>query len=620
MNQNLFIIGPVASGKNTLLDGLKKKYNLNILDTGKLYRYLAWCICKKTDINPNFDLLYKNDGQEVKRISQKIYQWNRTLESSLKELEIVDGKLFIGGQEVDEGELYSKEVNSIISLVAKSQLIRKRILHFINQDIIKRVGNYALTGHNLKEMDTTQFTTIFLDITDEKAAGRLYSRNPESYGNISDAYKEVVQRNSNDEMEKNRRLIPSLYNAIYVDTTTLSEQQVLDIVIKEIERIEETNKKFSELQENTSIDRKNFKWIFHPILQVIKAYLDRNLDKFLKEKDYISKTDLEYQVLTKLCSYRLEELFRGDIAILKSMNQDIQDRKDEQFGNLIQAMLDKKIFLNSALVDKEIQNQIKRLENLYNSNGTKQMMKEINSSRNKENISLEDIVYKRVNTITSRLIAQNCHYLHTPRNDEFISYGAFVEGQALPIAWVSYSKQDREYKKQLLHYLGIEPQNTLEMTRAWCSSSAPQNIMSSLFQHSIDAIKAEWKNLKKEGKVNKDLQAITTTINPNLGFKASSFLGCNFIPFALRPAKFTYCKQGNEVEYMTRRKIEGKNVQYFENQFNVLPLNEIILCMDKKKQDEISQGSIYTMDKKSYNKVLEGEKNGKNLNCDQEQR
>ena len=125
MNQNLFIIGPVASGKNTLLDGLKKKYNLNILDTGKLYRYLAWCICKKTDINPNFDLLYKNDGQEVKRISQKIYQWNRTLESSLKELEIVDGKLFIGGQEVDEGELYSKEVNSIISLVAKSQLIRK---------------------------------------------------------------------------------------------------------------------------------------------------------------------------------------------------------------------------------------------------------------------------------------------------------------------------------------------------------------------------------------------------------------------------------------------------------------------------------------------------------------
>ena len=33
----------------------------------------------------------------------------------------------------------------------------------------------------------------------------------------------------------------------------------------------------------------------------------------------------------------------------------------------------------------------------------------------------------------------------------------------MPIAWVSFSKQDREYKKQLLYYLGIEPQNTLEI-------------------------------------------------------------------------------------------------------------------------------------------------------------
>ena len=48
MNQNLFIIGPVASGKNSLLDNLKKKYNINILDTGQLYRYIAFCIFQKT--------------------------------------------------------------------------------------------------------------------------------------------------------------------------------------------------------------------------------------------------------------------------------------------------------------------------------------------------------------------------------------------------------------------------------------------------------------------------------------------------------------------------------------------------------------------------------------------
>ena len=119
------------------------------------------------------------------------------------------------------------------------------------------------------------------------------------------------------------------------------------------------------------------------------------------------------------------------------------------------------------------------------------------------------------------------------------------------------------------------------MTRAWCSNSAPQNIMSSLFQYSIDDVKKEWDKLKIQGKVNKDLQAITTTINPNLGFKASSFLGCNFIPFALRPAKFTFGKKDNKMEYMTRREIESKKLEFVENEFNILPLNEMILYFPK---------------------------------------
>ena len=37
------------------------------------------------------------------------------------------------------------------------------------------------------------------------------------------------------------------------------------------------------------------------------------------------------------------------------------------------------------------------------------------------------------------------------------------------------------------------------MTRAWCSNSAPQNIMSSLFQYSINEVKEEWKKLKEKG-------------------------------------------------------------------------------------------------------------------------
>ena len=621
MNQNLFIIGPVASGKNTLLDNLKRKYNINILDTGKLYRYLALCATQRTTINPDYQKLFENDKQEETRIIQQLYSWNRTFEESLNELEIIDGKLVVEGQEVTDDKLYSKEVNSIISLVAKSNLIRKRILNFINNDFGKRVGNYAMTGHNIQEIDTTQFITIFLDITDEKAAERLYGRNPTSYKSIVEAYKEVVERNCKDGINLTKNLLPVMYNYIYIDTTDLSEEQVEEIAIKEIQKIEKQNEKFDNLQNDKSINRREFEWIFNPFLKTIKAYLDRNLDRFLVGKTFISKTDLEYQVLIKMCSYPIEELFQGDIQLLRKINKGIENRNNDGLQSLIKEMIDGKVIFNSSLVDGEIQNQINRLNNLYESISTKQIMVQLNSSDNRHAISLKDIVYRKVDKNISEFIARNCHYLHTPRKDELISYGAFIKGEPLPIAWVSFSKQDREYKKQLLYYLGIEPQNTLEMTRAWCSNSAPQNIMSSLFQHSIDYANKEWKKLKKDGKVNKDLQAITTTINSNLGFKASSFLGCNFVPFALRPARFTYGKKENSMEYMTRREIESNGLEYYENQFNILPLNEIILCLDKRKQEQILKGKIYVMDKSNYDKILsEGEKDGKDIDSNEEQR
>ena len=445
MNQNLFIIGPVASGKNTLLENLKKKYNINILDSGQLYRYITLCILKKTSVNPDYKSLYKNDTEEEKRILQEIFKWNRTIEKSLKELEIVDGKLTIDGQSIGEKNLYSKEVNSIVAIIAKSDLIRKRILHFINNDIVKREGCYAMTGHNITEMDTTQFTTIFLDINNEKATERLYNRNPDSYRSILDAYKEVLERNNKDGIDKTRNLIDSVYNAIYIDTTELSEEEIINIIVRELERIEKENQNFNKLQDKDSIDRKNFEWVFNPFLEVIKAYLDRNLDKFLIGKEYISRTDLKYQVLIKICSYKIEELFKGNETILIEINNGINDRKNK-LKTLIKYLTDKKVILNFELINDEIQNQIERLSKLYDNNSTKQIMTTLNSSENKGNISLENIIYKKVDKETSQFIAKNCHYLHTPRNDEFISYGAFLEGEALPIAWVSFSKQDRKKK------------------------------------------------------------------------------------------------------------------------------------------------------------------------------
>lgn len=225
-----------------------------------------------------------------------------------------------------------------------------------------------------------------------------------------------------------------------------------------------------------------------------------------------------------------------------------------------------------------------------------------------ENGSCENkITFRIIDKNMSNFISKYCHYLHIAREDEIIAYGAFVNDDHYPIAYVSFSKQDRDYKKQLLFNLGIEPQNSIEMTRAWCSNTAPQNIMSSLFQFSINDIADKWKENCKLGIEDKYLQAVTTTINPNLGFKASSFLGCNFLPFALRPAQFTFRLKDGIIVYETRRNIEvsdDNDIVYFENQFDILPLNELILCLDKYRMKNIKNSKILLIDKNRYDNFL----------------
>ena len=67
-------------------------------------------------------------------------------------------------------------------------------------------------------------------------------------------------------------------------------------------------------------------------------------------------------------------------------------------------------------------------------------------------------------------------------------------------------------------------------------------------------------------------------------------------------------------------KVQNHNTEYVNNQFNILPLNEMILCLDKNKNSEIQEGPIYTMDKINYDKVLKGGNNEKDIDSNQKQR
>ena len=248
------------------------------------------------------------------------------------------------------------------------------------------------------------------------------------------------------------------------------------------------------------------------------------------------------------------------------------------------------------------------LNTLIKSMGIEKIFAEINNSKmirseyflNKHD---EKLNVKPIDRELSFQIFRTCHYLHTPRTDEYAAYGAFYKGIEVPIAAVSVSLHDRNYKKQLLDYMGFESHNFLEVTRSWCSHMAPKNTQSYLLEYAMKDLRKKWREKKRCKEVTNVLQGFTTTIDPNLDFHATSFLGCNFRHFALRPAKYNYIKMGNINYFKTRRDIPYSKEKYFNNQINILPLNEMIRVFDERMIKEQHRMVIYQMDSSNYERI-----------------
>lgn len=225
------------------------------------------------------------------------------------------------------------------------------------------------------------------------------------------------------------------------------------------------------------------------------------------------------------------------------------------------------------------------------------------------------IEIKKVLPEISYLYKIGFHYLHVESRDEIETYGAYVEGEKLPFAWVSYSPVWREYKKEMLDYFGVESDCMAEMTRAWNSTWSPKNTLSTLFSFAHKQLKKQWKKQLSIDKKDSSLKGIITSINSNLGFHASAFKGIGFEIGGLKPAKFTYYKDTyGHLTYIPRRKLAQKlelkvekqlttSPNFETNHFPLLPTYEMVLLFDEEDHAELVKKSVYTISDSDYQNV-----------------
>ena len=200
------IDGPSASGKGTLAQMIANHYQLQYLNTGALYRIMAYNLITK--------------GFAAEEVAHKLTE----IMPDFQQLDANDKRL------------YQEKVGMTASIIAKNSLLRKALYDFQKNFIVEAVKNHngcVLDGRDTTtvicpEADFKFFVTANVEI---RAQRRHAQQSQQSYEEILALLK---QRDFND---FNRQISPLKIadDAVVIDNSALSIEESLKKIINIIE-------------------------------------------------------------------------------------------------------------------------------------------------------------------------------------------------------------------------------------------------------------------------------------------------------------------------------------------------------------------------------------------------
>ncbi|MBR3722564.1 MAG: (d)CMP kinase [Selenomonadaceae bacterium] len=208
------IDGPAGAGKSTVSQIAAKKLGFTYIDTGAMYRAVAWkALQKKVEITDDV-ILSVLPGIEI-TLSYK------------------DGKtkVFVGEKEVTE-EIRTPEINKIVSKVAALPKVREKLTEL--QRKMGESGNVLMDG---RDIGTFVFPNaevkIFLTASVEERARRRYEElKLKGFDvDLKEIEKDIERR---DKLDSERETAPlkQAEDAVLLDTTGLSIDEVVEKIVK----------------------------------------------------------------------------------------------------------------------------------------------------------------------------------------------------------------------------------------------------------------------------------------------------------------------------------------------------------------------------------------------------
>lgn len=205
--------GPSGSGKGTLCALLAKQLGWNLLDSGALYRLLAFAAG-----NHGIDL---TNEEALKKLAAHL------------DVQFIDKRIVLEGEEVTDA-IRNEQIGAGASMVASLPAVREALLQ--RQRAFQEEPGLVADG---RDMGTVVFPEaplkVFLTASAEERARRRYLQLKAKGDdvNLASLLDEIRARDERDTQRAVAPLKPAA-DAILLDSTELSIEQVLERILREV--------------------------------------------------------------------------------------------------------------------------------------------------------------------------------------------------------------------------------------------------------------------------------------------------------------------------------------------------------------------------------------------------
>ena len=208
------IDGPAGAGKSTAARALARRLGFRLIDTGAMYRALAWSVAR---------------AGLVAEDTPDLYRHLATVEVALE-----GDRVFVDGRDVS-GEIRTPEIGELTSRLTRLAPVRERATPL--QRALAAAGAVVLEGRDTGTVVCPNADAKFF--LDASIAARARRRQAELTArgatvDLAAVRDEIVRR---DRQDTTRALAPlaKAPDAVTVDTTDLEVEQVVDIMFRTIE-------------------------------------------------------------------------------------------------------------------------------------------------------------------------------------------------------------------------------------------------------------------------------------------------------------------------------------------------------------------------------------------------